>query len=778
MSTVNEARRVWEETRAGFEPVRILYKGKMGKGDGTVEDASRPNYVWVRIGNQTAYAVFNVRVAPYNDLPVLIGRTPDLPDTDQILGVDWGEWLDKWTSPFLPRHGITHAWNGADPTWIDKRAITSLLVRATDPASMRVIILGTERYPWGTGWHEFYTSLSDDLTSRIPAGAGEHRLVLISIDAASNSLQYTNGAAVPEAMIATAPTPPAGCIPLACVELTNGMSTITQDEITDYRIMWDTVADGASPWGNVIVVAKSGGDYDNLPDAVAAASDGDAIVMMEGVYNDAVTIDKKLLIRAGGTPLSTFLDSSVGRVEISGDVTITEACQLRGIAVSGAFTVNVGAYQKWIGAEHCSFDTTTFASAGGSQVWIKLVDCYVDGEIGLDFSEATDGEVHIYGCENENGSTFPLDHGAADLYIGWSAYSTPLTGTGARYFVDANPILEALKTVDGTGSGLDADLLDSYEASAFPRKAEDAAIAGAWTHNDDISMAAGKTVDGLDLDELGKMLFTTADGLLLLDMQRVVKEGSTNYVIGSRGEKATLSGALHVAQGRWAGKQGVVVEKGTTNECKNPSFETNATYWASASAGTVTRTSAESRRGSYSLLCESGGGQTYVQAQYTGGVTSFDASKDYAISFDYMVDDLPGGGDIQILAYWTGGAQGNAATSALIGTVQADGRWHRVGGYLTPDYGDRTGVYFYARLYGATADGQGWYLDGFQVEQGRKYNTSYCDGDQGDGYSWSGTAHASASSRTVTTLRPDAAAALIQGNNTVSFRCEIGRAHV
>ena len=477
MSTVNEARRVWEETRAGFEPVRILYKGKMGKGDGTVEDASRPNYVWVRIGNQTAYAVFNVRVAPYNDLPVLIGRTPDLPDTDQVLGVDWGEWLDKWTSPFLPRHGITHAWNGADPTWIDKRAITSLLVRATDPASMRVIVLGTERYPWGTGWHEFYTSLSDDLTSRIP-GAGEHRLVLLSIDAASNSLQYTNGAAVPEAMIATAPTPPAGCIPLACVELTNGMSTITQDEITDYRIMWDTVADGASPWGNVIVVAKSGGDYDNLPDAVAAASDGDAIVMMEGVYNDAVTIDKKLLIRVGSTPLSTFLDSSVGRVEISGDVTITEACQLRGIAVSGAFTVSVGAYQKWIGAEHCSFDTTAFVSAVGSQVWIKLVDCYVDGEIGLDFSEATDGEVHIYGCESENVPTFPVDHGAADLYTGWSSIGT-ITGTGTRTTIPdrhyvktaatATPIQVMDWVADSTGApaaGFGARHLFSLESGA------------------------------------------------------------------------------------------------------------------------------------------------------------------------------------------------------------------------------------------------------------------------------------------------------------------------
>jgi hypothetical protein len=34
---------------------------------------------------------------------------------------------------------------------------------------------------------------------------------------------------------------------------------------------------------------------------------------------------------------------------------------------------------------------------------------------------------------------------------------------------------------DGTGSGLDADKLDGYEATSFPRKAEDAAITGAWS---------------------------------------------------------------------------------------------------------------------------------------------------------------------------------------------------------------------------------------------------------------------------------------------------------
>jgi hypothetical protein len=44
----------------------------------------------------------------------------------------------------------------------------------------------------------------------------------------------------------------------------------------------------------------------------------------------------------------------------------------------------------------------------------------------------------------------------------------------------AADVLSKLLTVDGSTSTLDADLLDTYHASAFPRKAEDATITGTW----------------------------------------------------------------------------------------------------------------------------------------------------------------------------------------------------------------------------------------------------------------------------------------------------------
>ena len=39
---------------------------------------------------------------------------------------------------------------------------------------------------------------------------------------------------------------------------------------------------------------------------------------------------------------------------------------------------------------------------------------------------------------------------------------------------------------DGAGSGLDADTLDGYDSAAFPRKAENATIAGQWTFSDEL----------------------------------------------------------------------------------------------------------------------------------------------------------------------------------------------------------------------------------------------------------------------------------------------------
>jgi len=51
-----------------------------------------------------------------------------------------------------------------------------------------------------------------------------------------------------------------------------------------------------------------------------------------------------------------------------------------------------------------------------------------------------------------------------------------------------------LLTVDGAGSGLDADLLDGYTSNDFPRKSEDAPISGAWTFSATVTLGSGAQI--------------------------------------------------------------------------------------------------------------------------------------------------------------------------------------------------------------------------------------------------------------------------------------------
>ena len=99
-------------------------------------------------------------------------------------------------------------------------------------------------------------------------------------------------------------------------------------------------------------------------------------------------------------------------------------------------------------------------------------------------------------------------------YTNVATFATAEQGTKAdnalpKASYTANDVLEKLKTVDGSGSGLDADLLDGKEATAFAtaeqgRKADNALPTASYTANDVLEKL--KTIDGsgseLDADLL------------------------------------------------------------------------------------------------------------------------------------------------------------------------------------------------------------------------------------------------------------------------------------
>lgn len=80
---------------------------------------------------------------------------------------------------------------------------------------------------------------------------------------------------------------------------------------------------------------------------------------------------------------------------------------------------------------------------------------------------------------------------------------------------------QVLTTLDeGSGNGLDADTLDTYEATAFPRKAEDATISGTWTYS-------SLNVDVINSNGGAKMMDMSSDIYIILGDEDGLFEGLT-----------------------------------------------------------------------------------------------------------------------------------------------------------------------------------------------------------------------------------------------------------
>lgn len=221
-----------------------------------------------------------------------------------------------------------------------------------------------------------------------------------------------------------------------------------------------------------------------------------------------------------------------------------------------------------------------------------------------------------------------------------------------------------------------------------------------------------------------------------------------NTLTGHNGVAGTPGGGVIYRPGKFG--QGVQVAEATTNLVTNPSFEVNTTGWFAASFSTLTRTNADSAIGDYCLLAVSGGGQSYAQAAISG--LSISGTSTYTFSTYIKNKDIPIGANVQMLVNWQGGANLAATVTTTVVSSDALGSdWRRISATFTPDYTDRTAANFYVRFLGVTANSQGFYLDAAQLEA-KAYVTPYCDGSLGTGHSWSGTAHASTSSRTVATL--------------------------
>lgn len=170
--------------------------------------------------------------------------------------------------------------------------------------------------------------------------------------------------------------------------------------------------------------------------------------------------------------------------------------------VSGTAATVTGATQSAITA----VGTLTSITTSGNITVSGTVDGRDVGADGTKLDSIESGAT----ADQSNAEIRAAVEAATDSNVFTDADHTKLNGIEASATADqsAAEILTAIKTVDGTGTGLDADLLDGVEASQFLRSdAADAKTSGDLTINDNIKLSFGSNQD-VDFYYTGTYLYT------------------------------------------------------------------------------------------------------------------------------------------------------------------------------------------------------------------------------------------------------------------------------
>lgn len=216
-----------------------------GSDSSTADIDGRYGWAWVRY-DEEPHKVSQVRNRAFpgivQDVPVVIGKKYPSDKSVEILGINWALYEhhineESLISFLLPPHGdMHHAVLGTDPAYMDVRNMLPGRVRATDPATPGIYV---EAFAYAAdGTRTYFTGGGLDLQYDYPGSANHHRYALIYLDTESGELRRTLGPENPVAMPPTVPDTPSFCIPLALIRLVYGETTIIEERISDYRIMW------------------------------------------------------------------------------------------------------------------------------------------------------------------------------------------------------------------------------------------------------------------------------------------------------------------------------------------------------------------------------------------------------------------------------------------------------------------------------------------------------------------------------------------------------------
>lgn len=297
---------------------------------------------------------------------------------------------------------------------------------------------------------------------------------------------------------------------------------------------------------------------------------------------------------------------------------------------------------------------------------------------------------------------------------------------------------------------------------------------------------------------LGELSFGGEDLLLYLDFQRWVGESSgtsrANYIVGSHLERGQVGaaaddyddrGSLHFEAGRWRNQAALVLEEARTNICTNPlQRDTDAdgiadgwVYWDDfGSGGAATPTIIDHpdklRKGwlqQYAYTATAGDSGDQMSHYFDTSAASFAAGDDATFSVVLRVLDLTGC-TLWLYIQAMDNVGGSLGSETMDLSALADSRLRRFSFTRTslPANTDHLRLHVYV-LDVDDGDSFDFCVGEVNIEKD-DCPTTLVHGGMGDGYSWTGTPHASISDRRQAALLLDEHGDLVSGNNALSFR--------
>ncbi len=230
--------RILQQTRdADLEPAESIPSVIVEVG-GSVHVAGRPGFIWVSEFGQAESLdrVLNTAtgVQPIAGNLCQLGL-PNQTGVRQVLRIydDYESYFtdeDDLEALTSPPHHQAHEYPsesnpGPDPVLVYQPALQALKVTG-DGATLTVTVRALDAYR-SVNTPKSFPDTTLDLTSSVPAVAGERRYTLVYLNAQTNALAVVDGTAGPSAITPAFPALPDHGIAAAYVDLTNAQSSIT-----------------------------------------------------------------------------------------------------------------------------------------------------------------------------------------------------------------------------------------------------------------------------------------------------------------------------------------------------------------------------------------------------------------------------------------------------------------------------------------------------------------------------------------------------------------------